>query len=90
MIYYDYYTDIPPETVDAFVESMEMGRLVTVSPEGRPHIGLYPFVYQGAAIELEAGAGYVVPRGVWHTARVRAPARVLHVTPGARTQHRPL
>ena len=52
MIYYDYYTDIPPETVDAFVESMEMGRLVTVSPEGRPHIGLYPFVYQGAAIEL--------------------------------------
>jgi GNAT superfamily N-acetyltransferase/mannose-6-phosphate isomerase-like protein (cupin superfamily) len=41
-------------------------------------------------IELEAGAGYVVPRGVWHTARVRAPARVLHVTPGARTQHRPL
>jgi hypothetical protein len=52
MIYYDYYTDVPPETVDAFVESMEMGRLVTVSPEGLPHIGLYPFVHQGAAIEL--------------------------------------
>jgi predicted FMN-binding regulatory protein PaiB len=52
MIYYDYYSDIPSETVDAFVESMELGRLVTVSPEGLPHIGLYPFVYQGAAIEL--------------------------------------
>jgi predicted FMN-binding regulatory protein PaiB len=52
MIYYDYYTDIPPETVDAFVESMEMGRLVTVALEGLPHIGLYPFVYRGAAIEI--------------------------------------
>ena len=52
MIYYDYYADVPPETVDAFVTSMEMGRLVTVSSEGTPHIGLYPFVYQGAAIEL--------------------------------------
>ena len=52
MIHYEYYSDVPVETVDAFVESMEMGRLVTVSPDGVPHIGLYPFVYQGAAIEL--------------------------------------
>jgi uncharacterized protein len=52
MIFYDYYADIPSETVDGFVDSMEMGRLVTVSPEGLPHIGLYPFVYLSAAIEL--------------------------------------
>ena len=52
MIFYDYYADIPQETVDAFVASMEMGRLVTVSSEGAPHIGLYPFVYHGTAIEL--------------------------------------
>jgi mannose-6-phosphate isomerase-like protein (cupin superfamily) len=41
-------------------------------------------------IELGAGAGHIVPRGVWHTTRVRAPAKVLHVTPGAGTQLRPL
>lgn len=52
MIYYEYYADIPLETVEAFVRATEMGRLVTVSAEGVPHIGLYPFVYQGTAIEL--------------------------------------
>jgi GNAT superfamily N-acetyltransferase/mannose-6-phosphate isomerase-like protein (cupin superfamily) len=41
-------------------------------------------------IQLGAGAGHLIPRGVWHTARVRAPAKVLHVTPGTGTQHRPL
>jgi predicted FMN-binding regulatory protein PaiB len=52
MIYYDFYADIPPEVVDAFVGTVEMGRLVTVSAEGAPHIGLYPFTYQGSSIEL--------------------------------------
>jgi mannose-6-phosphate isomerase-like protein (cupin superfamily) len=40
-------------------------------------------------IALDAGTGTLVPRGVWHTARVRAPGNVLHVTAGAGTQHRP-
>ena len=36
------------------------------------------------------GAGaVVVPRGVWHTARVLAPSRMLHVTRGAGTETRP-
>jgi predicted FMN-binding regulatory protein PaiB len=52
MIFYDDYADVPPETVDAFVGTMEMGRLVTVGVEGVPHIGLYPFVYRGVTIEL--------------------------------------
>lgn len=52
MIYYDYYTDIPSEAVNAFVREREMGRLVTVSAEGLPHIGLYPFAYDGTAIEV--------------------------------------
>jgi len=52
VIYYDYYADIPPETVDAFVRETEMGRFVTVSAEGLPHIGLYPFAYHGTTIEL--------------------------------------
>ncbi len=52
MIYYDIYADIPFETVKAFVFERELGRLVTVSPEGLPHIGLYPFVYEGNTIEM--------------------------------------
>ncbi len=32
----------------------------------------------------------IVHRGVWHTARVHAPSRLLHVTMGAGTRHRPV
>ena len=52
MIYYDYYADIPAETVNAFVREREMGRLVTVSVGGLPHIGLHPFAYDGTAVEV--------------------------------------
>ena len=52
MIYYDYYSDIPGDTIDAFVQAADMGRLVTVSADGMPHMGLYPFVHQAAAIEM--------------------------------------
>ena len=30
----------------------------------------------------------IVPRGIWHTARVHAPSRMLFITPGEQTQHR--
>jgi predicted FMN-binding regulatory protein PaiB len=52
MIYYDYYAAVPSESLDAFVRDCELGRLVTVSPESSPHIGLYPFVYDGGVIEM--------------------------------------
>jgi mannose-6-phosphate isomerase-like protein (cupin superfamily) len=32
----------------------------------------------------------VVPRGVWHTARVLTPSRMFFVTMGAGTQHKPV
>ena len=35
------------------------------------------------------GAFLIVPRGVWHTARVTVPSRVLFVTAGDGTRHRP-
>jgi len=47
---------------------------------------------RGGAIETIAIAGpgaVLVPRGVWHTAKVRTPSRMLHVTRGAGTQTRP-
>ena len=44
-----------------------------------------------SVIELRKGnAACLVPRGVWHTARVHQPSEVLHITPGAGTQHRPV
>jgi predicted FMN-binding regulatory protein PaiB len=52
VIFYDYYGDIPRETLEAFVRANEMGRLVTVSAEGLPHIGLYPFVWADNTIEI--------------------------------------
>ena len=38
----------------------------------------------------DSGAYLVVPRGTWHTARVAAPSRLLFVTAGEGTEHRPL
>ena len=52
MIFYDYYADIPDDTLDAFVKSRELGRLVSVSALGQPHIGLYPFLFLGQTIEM--------------------------------------
>jgi hypothetical protein len=39
-------------------------------------------------VYLLSGA-VVVPKGVWHTAKVLAPSRMLHLTMGGGTQHRP-
>ena len=52
MIHYDYYADIPEDVLDAFVREQEMGRLLTVADDGLPHLGLYPFAYDGRAIEI--------------------------------------
>lgn len=40
-------------------------------------------------VSLRDRGACIVPRGVWHTARVLAPSEVLHVTRGAGTEHRP-
>jgi mannose-6-phosphate isomerase-like protein (cupin superfamily) len=42
------------------------------------------------AVELSKPGEYVlVPKGTWHTAKVREPCRLLFITPGEGTQHRP-
>ena len=40
------------------------------------------------ALAIADRGAVVVPRGVWHTARVHAPSRMLHVTLGAGTETR--
>jgi quercetin dioxygenase-like cupin family protein len=56
--------------------------------------GAVTFVLEqdGAAREVELGsqgAFVLVPRGTWHTARVRAPSRLLFITAGEGTRGRP-
>jgi len=39
-------------------------------------------------IPLSGNGAVIVPRGIWHTAKVALPSRMLHVTRGAGTQTR--
>ena len=69
--------------------------------EMHPHADEFVYLLSGAAtLVFETGAGpvrvplpgrgaVVVPRGTWHTAEVSAPSRMLFVTMGAGTQHKP-
>lgn len=41
------------------------------------------------AVRMAAGDACVIPKGAWHTVKVLAPCRMLHITMGAGTQHRP-
>ena len=52
MIFYDYYADVPENTLREFVSRQELGHFVTVSAESQPHIGLYPFLFLGDTIEI--------------------------------------
>jgi predicted FMN-binding regulatory protein PaiB len=52
MMFYDYYADVPEETLRDFVTRQQLGRLVTASADGQPHIGLYPFLFLGDRIEM--------------------------------------
>ena len=40
-------------------------------------------------LHIRGSGAVVVPRGGWHTAKVHAPSRMLHVTLGAGTKTRP-
>jgi mannose-6-phosphate isomerase-like protein (cupin superfamily) len=42
-----------------------------------------------SATPISGRGAVVVPRGVWHTARVLSPSRMLFITMGAGTQHKP-
>ena len=41
-------------------------------------------------VALSAGRLLIIPKGVWHTAKVSGPARLLAITAGSGTQHRPV
>ncbi len=41
-------------------------------------------------IEVKAGGGLVVPKGMWHRVDVLAPSQIAYVTPGPNNEFRPL
>ncbi len=41
------------------------------------------------SVVMEAGQAVLVPTGLWHRAKVVAPGRLLAITAGAGTEHRP-
>ncbi len=41
-------------------------------------------------VAMRGTGAVVVPRGIWHTGKIKAPSRVLHVTRGAGTETRPV
>jgi hypothetical protein len=52
MIFYGEYSDVPKEIIERFITDQQLGRLVTVSDSGQPHIGLYPFLFLVSTIEM--------------------------------------
>lgn len=52
MKFYDYYADVPEQTLRDFVAKQELGRLITVDAAGQPHVGLYPFVWICDVVEM--------------------------------------
>ena len=53
----------------------------------------YAFFFEGAAAPIElhdAGAFTIVPKGTWHTAKTTVPTKMLFITPGAGTEHKPI
>ena len=40
-------------------------------------------------VVLRSGGLLVIPKGIWHTAKISEPSRLLAITPGLGTQHRP-
>jgi predicted FMN-binding regulatory protein PaiB len=70
VIDYPFYRPTPTELA-AFIASQRMGRLVTANAEGCPHIGLYPFVTDGDAVEVH------LVKGDGQVADIRQNARVV-------------
>lgn len=70
--------------------------------EMHPHADEYVYLLSGeielhldmidgiTVVNMDAGRAIVVPKGIWHTAKIKKPCRMLHVTLGAGTGIRPV
>jgi predicted FMN-binding regulatory protein PaiB len=53
VIHYDYYADVPAGAITDLLRASKLCRLVTIGGEGYPHLGLYPFTFDGAPTSFE-------------------------------------
>jgi uncharacterized protein YjlB len=40
-------------------------------------------------VVVEGGSAVLIPKGIWHTANMKGAVRMLHITKGKGTEHRP-
>ena len=72
-------------------EKHPAGEEVVLLLEGEVELRLDEQGGTESRVRLDAPGSYVlVPRDTWHTARAVRPSRMLFVTPGRGTQHRPV
>lgn len=99
------FWQLPPSELDAFGKGWLVSEFSFTqdwpSWEMHPHGDEFVYLLAGSvelllerdsgveSIVLEGSGAVVVPRGVWHTAKVRASSRMLHVTRGEGTENRP-
>lgn len=99
------FWQLPPAELDAFGKGWLVSEFSFTqdwpSWEMHPHGDEFVYLLAGhvelllerdsgvETIVLEGSGAVVVPRGVWHTARLRQPSRMLHVTRGEGTENRP-
>jgi hypothetical protein len=99
------FWQLPPAELDAFGKGWLISEFSFTQDwpnwEMHPHGDEFVYLLAGSVelllerdsgvetIVLEGSGAVVVPRGVWHTARVRLPSRMLHVTRGEGTENRP-
>lgn len=102
----DAFWQLPPAERDAFGKGWLISEYTCTQDwptwEMHPHGDEFVYLLAGSVelllerdsgvetIKLEGSGAVVVPRGVWHTARVRLPSRMLHVTRGEGTETRPV
>ncbi|HEV2611897.1 MAG TPA: cupin domain-containing protein [Noviherbaspirillum sp.] len=98
------FWSLPPDMINRFAQGWLISEYVFDEDwrnwEMHPHGDEFVYLLSGEAemlLEEEAGirnillrnrGAVLVPKGVWHTARVRTPCRMLHITRGEGTQHR--
>jgi len=101
----DSFWQLPPSELKTFDQGWLVSEFAFTNDwpswERHPHGDEIVYLLSGAldllleheggveTIVLEGSGAVVVPRGVWHTARVRRPSRMLHLTRGEGTEHRP-
>lgn len=99
------FWQLPPSELGSFDQGWLISEFAFTEDwptwEMHPHGDEFVYLLSGAvelllergsevqSIVLNGTGAVVVPRGVWHTARVHAPSRMLHVTRGEATENRP-